>query len=382
MAQPKSLIFLLTILVVTGPACTLASNLTSRLAEIRQATPQIKRLAAISTLAPLPSPPLPARQITKLSPPAELPPDNSAAVAGASPSIATVPIVQNEYNVGSIESGTETVAVNSGAGLTVDSPQSRSAGHSGTQPVSPTLTDLPASLPDNDRNSAHPPSLATRSRRPNLMAGLLSAVSLPTVTPTQTRLPTFTPTPSHTPTPTPTTTPTETSTPTNTATPTIAPNPTDTATPLPSATPTNIPPPTPVPPPTATPPPTDTPVPEYDFMLAEFFNSPTNNSFLVIYVAIVDPNEIPIGGMKIVGTRLDHNLTYESPLSTWFYEGYNAPGDVIKSGNVKFEPPGGIETTSWVIYLADAQGNRMSADLPFETDANAKQWYFVKFKHK
>ena len=29
MAQPKSLIFLLTILVVTGPACTLASNQTA-----------------------------------------------------------------------------------------------------------------------------------------------------------------------------------------------------------------------------------------------------------------------------------------------------------------------------------------------------------------
>ncbi len=395
MAQPKSLILLLAILVVTGPACTLAANLYSRLAVISQATPQIKRLVAVSTLAPLPSPPLPARQITELAPLAELPPDNSAAVAGASPSIAAEPIVQNEYNLGSIESGAETVAVNSGADLTVNSPQPRSAGHSGTQPVPPTLTDLPASLPDNDRNSAHPQPVATRSRRStvaptpefmsNLMADLLSAVSLPTVTPTQTRLPTFTPTPSQTPTPTPTTTPTETSTPTNTTTSTTTPTPTDTATPLPptaAPTPTDVPTATPVPPPTATSLPTETPVPEYDFLLAEFFNSPTTNSFLVMYVAIVDPDEIPIGGMKIVGTRLDHNLTYESPLSTWFYEGYNAPGDVIKSGNVKFEPPGGIETTSWVIHLADTQGNRMSADVPFETDANAKQWYFVKFKHK
>ena len=117
-------------------------------------------------------------------------------------------------------------------------------------------------------------------------------------------------------------------------------------------------------------------------MLAEFFNSPTANSFLVMYVAIVDANEIPIGGMKIIGTRLDHNLTYESPLSTWHYEGYNAPGDVIKSGNVKFEPPGGIEATKWLIHLADAGGNRMSEDIPFETDENAKQWYFVKFRRK
>jgi hypothetical protein len=118
----------------------------------------------------------------------------------------------------------------------------------------------------------------------------------------------------------------------------------------------------------------------FDFLLAEFFNSPTTNSFLVIYVAIVDPNEIPIGDMKVVGTRLDYNLTYESPLSTWFYEGYNAPGEVIKSGNVKFEPPGGIESANWVLHLEDANGQRMSEDVPFNTDQNDKQWYFIKFK--
>jgi hypothetical protein len=128
--------------------------------------------------------------------------------------------------------------------------------------------------------------------------------------------------------------------------------------------------------------PTATPLPEYDFMLAEFFNSPTTNSFLVIYVAIVDIQDIPIGGMKIVGTREDHDLTYESPLSTWHYEGYNAPGQVIKTGNVKFEPPGGIETTGWRLYLADAHGQRMSEDIPFAVDQENRQWYFIKFRRK
>lgn len=131
---------------------------------------------------------------------------------------------------------------------------------------------------------------------------------------------------------------------------------------------------------TAGPPPV--PSAEFDYLLAEFYNSPTTNSFLTIYVAIVDPKEIPVGDMKVVGTRLDHDLTYESPLSTWFYEGYSAPGAVIKSGNVKFEPPGGIETTSWVLHLADAHGNRMSDDIPFDVDANNKQWYFIRFKRK
>jgi hypothetical protein len=155
------------------------------------------------------------------------------------------------------------------------------------------------------------------------------------------------------------------------------------ATPLPSdpeptATPTQ----TNTPAFTATPSPTITPWPAYDFMLAEFYNSPTTNSFLLIYVAVVDPDEIPIGDMKIVGTRLDHNLTYESPLTTWYYEGYNAPGEHIKSGNVKFEPPGGIETTSWVLHLEDAHGQRQSEDIPFDVDENNKQWYFIKFRRK
>ena len=195
----------------------------------------------------------------------------------------------------------------------------------------------------------------------------------------------FTPTPTGTSTPTPTSTPTETSTPTQTPLPTDTPTPTITPTSTNTPPPTNTPippPPTPVPSPTETPLPTATPEPEYDFLLGEFFNSPTTNPFMVMYVAVVDTNEIPIGDMKVIGTRLDHNLTYESPLSTWYFEGYNAPGEVIKSGNVKFEPPGGIEATDWIIYLADANGARLSADVPFHTDPGDKQWYFVKFRRK
>lgn len=149
-------------------------------------------------------------------------------------------------------------------------------------------------------------------------------------------------------------------------------------------TPGSPPPPTPtlVPPPATSPTATLTPLPDYDYMLAEFFNSPTTNSFLLIYVAIVDPREIPIGDLRVVASRQDNDLTYESPLSSWHYEGYSAPGEVIKTGNLKFEPPGGIETASWVLHLADAQGNRQSFDVPFDVDAGHKQWYFIKFRRK
>lgn len=125
--------------------------------------------------------------------------------------------------------------------------------------------------------------------------------------------------------------------------------------------------------------PVATPLP-YDFLLNEFFNSPTTNNFLMVYVAVVDPQDIPIGDMKVVGTRLDQNLTYESPLTKWHYEGYSAPGEVVKSGNTKFEPPGGIETTDWVLHLEDSHGSRQSEDISFHADAENKQWYFIKLR--
>ncbi|MCB0225407.1 MAG: hypothetical protein KDI02_17085 [Anaerolineae bacterium] len=252
--------------------------------------------------------------------------------------------------------------------------------------ASPTLDlDFSVFSGQDSRSAASRPSTpAPDERVTGLVKSFISTISEPNPSPTLHfgSLPTLTPTSTGTATSTPTVTPTSTDTPTETPLPTQTPTAPNTATPTQTPLPTNTPQPPPLPSPTATPLPTETPLPEYDFLLAEFFNSPTTNTFLQAYVAIVDPNEIPIGDMKVIGARLDHNLTYESPLSTWHFEGYSAPGEVIKSGNVKFEPPGGIETTSWVLYLADAQGNRMSADLPFDVDENDKQWYFIKFRRK
>lgn len=286
----------------------------------------------------------------------------------------------------------------------------------------PAIAPAPLPSPRPPRPTATP----TPDNFAKLFAEMLRMFDEPTATPTDplrlVKLPTIPPTPTSTATPLPTVTPWPTDTPMPTATPTFAlvmptPLPADTPPSEPPSAPAEAAPPPVVDSPFTSPVPTSpavaaappvladasifsSPLPGgetvpppavgaaappdsgYNFLLAEFYNSPTTNSFIVIYVAIVDPSDIPIGDMKIVGTRLDHNLTYESPLSTWFYEGYNAPGEVIKSGNVKFEPPGGIETTSWVLHLEDANGVRQSEDVPFDTNANDKQWYFIKFKRK
>lgn len=402
MPRSKFLPVLFSLLVLTGLGCTLASNLTSKLTEVRSTpTPLIERLAVVSTLAPLPTPIFSTRaealsqlEPTNTSQPPAPQPTRPVVVSptsehtGPKPDRAEAALEKSVNPAPATPTPSVTVAVGRPVGEATPSPE----------PAAVVVEQPPAQEFEGSGNGptvSIPIPSSTRTQRPtatsspefvtDLMEGLLTAVSASTATPTQTRLPTLTPTPTNTPTSTPTATATQTATPTSTATPTITPTPTETATPLPptaTPSPTSTPTATRVAPPTATPSPTNTPLPHYDFLLAEFFNSPTTNSFLVMYVAIVDANEIPIGDMKIIGTRLDHNLTYESPLSTWHYEGYNAPGDVRKSGNVKFEPPGGIETTDWVVHLADAQGNRMSEDIPFQTNEDAKQWYFLKFKRK
>jgi hypothetical protein len=393
----RLIIYFLLFFLLTGPACTLAAHLTSRVTRPKE--PNIARLRSLPSLGnestitnTLTTPPIngePASSPTSLPEQAVSALPSAAAVSGEDN---PAPVQNGEPSSQNPTSELDTSApISATSGLIAES--SSVPAQSPSETAGPTLTptvDLPLDVfkgteytgstprPIRHRATATPSTYGIAG----LMSQLLEAIDEPTATPTLTRLPTFTSTATPTETPTPTVTPTNTPTPTETPLPTPTPPPTNTPLPTPTPPPTDIPTATPVPLPTATPLPTNTPLPEYDFQLAEFFNSPTTNSFLVIYVAVVDPNEVPIGDMKIVGTRQDYNLTYESPLTTWYYEGYNAPGEVIKSGNVKFEPPGGIETTTWVLHLADSQGNRQSEDIYFDTDQNNKQWYFIKLKRK
>ena len=199
---------------------------------------------------------------------------------------------------------------------------------------------------------------------------------------TRTPWPTFTPTAEPSPTPTPTSTASATPTPTDTAVPTSTPAPTATASATATSLPAATPPPTravaPVPP-TATPMPTLTPTPSFAYRVVEEYEDRTSNPFLTGYVAIVNHQEIPIGGVKAVGIFEPGGYRYESPLSKWFFEGYSAPGDVVKTSSVKFEP-GGIINGTWFIHLEDEWGTRLSEDVPITTDPDNPTWFYVKFR--
>lgn len=195
----------------------------------------------------------------------------------------------------------------------------------------------------------------------------VAATSRPTFTSTPliTSTPTRTPTPTVTPIPTDTPTPTITSTPTATRTPTLGP----------TNTPTVPPPP---PPPTNTPAPTPTPLPHWDYQVAETYSQPTQANILSIMVAIQTPDGGFIPGLRLVG--IDPNgVVTKSELSEGQTIGHTPPGEVVKSGNTKFEPISNYVTGSWEFHLETPDGTQVSPTFAINMDAENRSWYFFRF---
>ena len=218
---------------------------------------------------------------------------------------------------------------------------------------------------------AQSPVLATYTPWPTFTP---TRSSLPSPTPTATWLPWPTPTATDTPVPSPTALATATFTPLPSATPW----PTDTPVPArPSATPapTSV----AVASSTATPTPAPTPTPGYDYLVNEVYVDRTTVPFLTGYIAIVNAQDIPIGGVKAVGVFEPGGQRHESPLSKWFFDVATAPGAAAKTGSVKFEP-GGIQAGTWLIHLEDEWGTRLSEDVAISTRPDNPEWFFVKFR--
>ncbi len=198
--------------------------------------------------------------------------------------------------------------------------------------------------------------------------------------------PTFTPTPNYTDTPTNTPSPTVTPIPTETPTPV----PTNTPLPTNTAAPTNTPVPTtpaPPPPPTATFTPAPTPTPDYPYTVVEQGNrefQPTNHHTITIYVAAVDQNNTPIGGLKMIGDHQPSGQHAESPLSDWNWSTANCLNcSYVKQGNLKFEP-GLFADGTWEVYLSDSNGTQLSKkiSLSYSSDPSTWVWDFLLFKKK
>lgn len=60
--------------------------------------------------------------------------------------------------------------------------------------------------------------------------------------------------------------------------------------------------------------------------------------------------------------------------------GYTPPGEVVKSGNTKFEPLSNYVTGTWLFHLETVDDKQVSETIPVEMDAENRVWYFLRFQ--
>jgi len=105
-------------------------------------------------------------------------------------------------------------------------------------------------------------------------------------------------------------------------------------------------------------------------------DSPTTNPILVMYIALTNSNNVPIGGLKIVGDHSPSGTHYVSGESCFDFCKRNGLEGVIKQGNVTFEPPT-YETGVWHLYVVDGGGAQVSDVIPISINFDNPQWFFM-----
>ena len=113
--------------------------------------------------------------------------------------------------------------------------------------------------------------------------------------------------------------------------------------------------------------------------MAELFSSPSQANILSIMVAIQDHDGNFIPGLRVVG--IDPNgVVTKSEISAGDVIGYTPPGEVVKSGNVKFEPISNYVTGTWLFHLETPDGTQVSDSSPLGMDAENRSWFFMRFQ--
>ena len=86
-----------------------------------------------------------------------------------------------------------------------------------------------------------------------------------------------------------------------------------------------------------------------------------------------------VPGLRVVGIDPNGTVT-KSELSADQVIGYTPPGDVVKSGNTKFEPVSNYVTGTWLFHLETANGAQVTEQIPVSMDTENKLWYFLRFQ--
>jgi hypothetical protein len=96
-------------------------------------------------------------------------------------------------------------------------------------------------------------------------------------------------------------------------------------------------------------------------------------------VAIQTPNGDFIPGLVIVGVDPNGVVT-KSQVSAGEVIGHTPPAEVVKSGNVKFEPISNYVTGAWLFHLETPDGIQVSDTIPVNMDVENRLWYFFRFQ--
>ena len=109
------------------------------------------------------------------------------------------------------------------------------------------------------------------------------------------------------------------------------------------------------------------------------FSSPTEANILSIMVAIQNHDGGWIPGLRVVGVDPNGVVT-KSETSADTVIGYTPPSEVVKSGNVKFEPISNYVSGIWFFHLERPDGTVVTDSFPLEMNAENRSWFFLRFQ--